>query len=203
MRYKMKIKINDYLTQKSLKTEGMQIPDCEIDPETIKIIMINEVPPKNPEDNFYSKAPEPDYMKTTLALFRDAGVNVNSIEDILALGIYITTAVKTPKTEYTVDPAVIKEQLPILKSELALFPNLRVIMLMGDVAKKAVNMIAKEQTGKNVIPSESTYKIRSGEFYFGNTRVMPSYIMTGKNLLIENGKCDTISEDIKAAMKLI
>jgi len=199
----MKIKIDDYLIQKGFKIAGMQIPYCEIDPEAIKIIMINEVPPKNPEDNFYSKAPEPDYMKTTLALFRDAGVNVNSIEDILALGIYITTAVKTPKVEYTVDPAVIKEQLPILKAELALFPNLCVVMLMGDVAKKAVNMIAKEQTGKNVIPSESTYKIRSEEFYLGHIRVIPSYIMTGKNLLIEKGKCDTISEDIKATMKVI
>ena len=28
----MKVKINDYLTQKGLKTEGLQIPDCEIDP---------------------------------------------------------------------------------------------------------------------------------------------------------------------------
>ncbi len=199
----MTIKITDYMTQKGLKIEGMQIPDCEIDPEKIKIIMISEVPPKNPEDGFYSKAPEPDYMKTTLALFRDAGVPVNSVGDILALGIYITTAVKTPKTEYTVDPAVIIEQLPILKAELALFPNLRVVMLMGDVAKKAVNMIAKEQTGKNVIPSAPTCRVRGGEFYLTQIRVMPSYIMTGKNLLIEPFKRDTVSEDIKTAMKLI
>ncbi len=198
----MTIKIIDYLAQKGLKTEGLQLPDCEIEPETIKIIMINEVPPQNPEDGFYSKAPEPDYMKTTLALFRDAGVMVNSIEDILALGIYITTAVKTPKTEYTVDPAVIKEQLPILKAELALFPNLRVVMLMGDVAKKSVNLIAKEQTGKNVIPSSPTCRIRGGEFYLNQIRVMPSYIMTGKNLLIEPFKRDTVSEDIKKAIKL-
>ena len=199
--------IKSYLTeialQNGLASESMQLPDCEIDPETIKIVMISEVPPQNPEDGFYSKAPEPDYMKTTLALFRDAGVMVNSIEDILALGIYITTAVKTPKTEYTVDPAVIKEQLPILKAELALFPNLRVVMLMGDVAKKAVNMIAKEQTKKNVIPSAPTCRVRGGEFYLNQLRVIPSYIMTGKNLLIEPFKRDTVSEDIKAAMKLI
>jgi uracil-DNA glycosylase len=53
----------------------------------------------------------------------------------------ITTAVKSPKTGYTVDDDVLKTHLPILEAELALFPNLKVIMLMGNVAKKAVNMI--------------------------------------------------------------
>ena len=31
----------------------------------------------------------------------------------------------------------IEESLPYLERELALFPNVKVIMLMGDVAKKA------------------------------------------------------------------
>lgn len=199
----MTVKITDYLAQKGLKTEGLQIPDCEIDPEKIKIIMISEVPPQNPEDGFYSKAPEPDYMKSTLGLFAAAGVQVGRMRDILDMGIYITTAVKSPKTGYTVDQAVIEAHLPILEAELALFPNLKAIMLMGDVAKKAVNMIAKEQTQKNVIPSAPTCRVRGGEFYLNQIRVMPSYIMTGKNLLIEPFKRDTVSEDIKAAMKLL
>lgn len=119
------------------------------------------------------------------------------------MGIYITTAVKSPKSSYTVDPAVIEAQLPILEAELALFPNLQVIMLMGDVAKKAVNMITKTRTKKNIIPSGATGRLRNNEYYWGGIRVMPSYIMTGKNLLIEPFKRDTVSEDIKAAMKLI
>ena len=146
--------------QNDLTAESLQFPDCELDPESIKVIMISEVPPKNPEDGFYSKASEPDYMKSTLGLFNAADVQVNNMQDILSMGIYITTAVKSPKTEYTVDPGVIKAHLPILKAELSLFPNLRVIMLMGDVAKKAFNMIAKTGTKRNVIPSDATCIVR-------------------------------------------
>ncbi len=41
----------------------------------------------------------------------------------------MTTVVKNPKTGYTVDLEVIKEHLPLLKAEIKLFPNLKVIML--------------------------------------------------------------------------
>lgn len=199
--------IKSYLTeiakQKEIATDFLQLPDCELDPEKIKVIMISEVPPRNPEDDFYSGALQPEYMKSTLGLFEKADVDVKSIQDILNTGIYITTAVKIPKTSYAVETGVIKEHLPILEAELALFTNLKVIMLMGDVAKKAVNMIAKAKTKKNIIPSQPTGRIRGNEYYWDGIRVFPSYIMTGKNLLIEPFKRDTISDDIRRMMALI
>ena len=172
-----------------------------IDFASIKVVMISEVPPQNVDDDFYSNAPNPDYVKSTIGLFQEAGVNVNTIQDILDLGIYITTAVKSPKTSYTVDGDVIKAQLPILEEELTAFPNLQAIFLAGDVAKKAVNMIVKARTKKNVIPSGSTCRIRHKEFWWGGIRVFPSYIITGKNLLIEKGKCGMITEDIRRMMQ--
>lgn len=42
----------------------------------------------------------------------------------------------------------IQDSLPYLEAELSLFPNVKVIMLMGDVAKKAFNMITKKATKK-------------------------------------------------------
>jgi uracil-DNA glycosylase len=102
-----------------------------------------------------------------------------------------------------VDTAVIKAHLPILKSELELFPALKVIGLMGDVAKKAVNMLAKADTGKNIIPGESTYKIRQNAYYWGSVRVFPSYIMTGGNILIEKSKCDMIADDIRRMLEAL
>jgi hypothetical protein len=199
--------IKAYLTeiavQNGLAAESLQFPDCELDPESVKVIMISEVPPKNPEDGFYSTAPEPDYMKSALGLFNAAGVQVNSMRDILGMGIYVTTAVKSPKTEYTVDPGVIKAHLPILKAELLLFGNLKGIMLMGDVAKKAINMITKAETKKNVIPSGPTGRLRHNEYFWGGIRVFPSYIMTGKNLLIEPFKRDCVTDDIRRMMEVI
>lgn len=199
--------IANYLSETAVKNglnpNALQLPNPDIDPDTIKVMMISEVPPQNPEDGFYSAAANPDYMRTTRGLFESAGLTVKSINDILDMGIYITTAVKAPKTGYTVDAAVIKSHLPILEAEIALFPDLKVIMLMGDVAKKAVNMIVKAKTKRNVIPTESTYKIRHNEYYWGAVRVFPSYIMTGGNILIEKSKCEMISDDIRKMTEVL
>lgn len=205
----MIIDIKEYLTKfiaaKKLfdNLDKLQLPNVNVDVENIKVIMINEVTPQNPEDFFYSQSERPDYMKTTLQLFKNAGADVNSIQDIINMGIYITTAVKCPKAGYSVDSNIIKTHAPILEEELKLFPNLSVVMLMGDVAKKAFNMITKKNTKKNVIPSESTYKIRKNEYYYNHIRVFPSYIMTGGNLLIEKSKVEMITEDIRKMLEII
>ena len=176
--------------------------DIDIDPLTIKAIMINEVVPSDPVQDFYG-APDTDYLKTTIPLLQGAGTAVSSIQEILQLGIYITNAVKAPKTEYVIDKSSIENSLPYLEAELSLFPNIKVIMLMGDVAKKAFNMIAKKSTKKNVIPAVSTYKLRNSEIYYADIRVMPSYIMTGKNILIEKSKATMATEDIATMLEII
>ena len=66
-----------------IAADTLDIPDCDLDTEKIKVVMISEVPPPNPGDGFYSSAGQPDYMKTTLGLFEKAGVDVKSMQDIL------------------------------------------------------------------------------------------------------------------------
>ena len=183
--------------------EAVLLPDVTLDTTKIKVMMINEVPPADVDDSFYSPAEDPAYMRTTLSLFQNAGVAVTGIQDILDRGIYLTTAVKSPKTGYEVDSDTLAAHLPILEKEIAAFAQLKVIMLMGDVAKKAFNRIAKNQTGRNAIPSGATYKIRGEEFHWNGKRVFPSYIMTGGNILIEKSKCEMISDDIKRMMTLL
>ena len=190
------------LEMKLGKANGIYLNDIEIDPFTIKTVMINEVVPSDPLQDFYG-ASDADYMKTTIPLFQGAGTEVSSIQDILQMGIYITNAVKTPKTEYAIDKSSIENSLPYLEAELSLLPNLKVIMLMGDVAKKAFNMITKKSTKKNVIPAVSTYKLRNSEIYYKGIRVMPSYIMTGRNILIEKSKVTMATEDIATMLEII
>ena len=201
----MLINVKEYLidTLPEEYDKLLQLPDVQIDSDKIKCIMINEVPPINPDDGFYGNSADPDYMKTTRELFRAVGIPVNNISEILDMGIYITTAVKIPKQQYTVPKELINQHLPILEKEIELFPNIKVVMLMGDVAKTAFNEIAKRKTSKRVIPSGSTYKIRGLQFYYGQVRVFPSYIMTGGNILIEKSKRNMISEDIKEMMKVL
>lgn len=194
--------IKKELETKAGITKGIYLNNIDIDPLAIKAIMINEVVPSDPLQDFYG-TPDADYLKTTIPLLQGAGTDVASIQDILKIGIYITNAVKTPKTEYTIDKNSIENSLPYLEAELSLFPNIKVIMLMGDVAKKAFNMITKKLTKKNVIPAISTYKLRNSEIYYRDIRVMPSYIMTGGNILIEKSKVTMATEDIATMLEII
>lgn len=120
-------------------------------------MMINEVVPEQPEDDFYGNGPAPLYLSTTLSLFRRAGFPALSIREVTDAGIYITNAVKRPKRKSAVPQEMMEESLPVLERELSLFPNLRAVMLMGDVAKKAFNMIARRKTGKSAVPAGSTH----------------------------------------------
>ena len=183
-------------------TNSIYLNNIEIDPLTIKAIMINEVVPSDASQDFYG-VPDADYLKTTIPLFQGAGAKVNSMQDILQMGIYITNAVKTPKTEYAIEKSSIEDSLPYLEAELSLFPHVKVIMLMGDVAKKAFNMITKKATKKNVVSAVSTYKLRTTEIYYNGIRVMPSYIMTGGNILIEKSKVAMATEDIATMLEII
>src|SRR3990172_492085 len=118
------------------------IPSAEVRSDTISIIMISEAAAVDPKDNYYSKG-NSLFQQTTVQAFNDAGQGVKSIKDILDLGVYLTTAVKCAKTAYGIKAGTIEECSLILERELALFPNAKVFMLMGDVAIKAVNYIAK------------------------------------------------------------
>ena len=194
--------IQKELEAKVGKRSNIYLNNIEIDPLMIKAIMINEVVPSDALQDFYG-VPDADYLKTTIPLFQGAGAEVKSIQDILQMGIYITNAVKTPKTKYAIEKSSIEDSLPYLEAELSLFPNVKVIMLMGDVAKKSFNMITKKATRKNVIPAVSTYKLRTTEIYYKGIRVMPSYIMTGGNILIEKSKVAMATEDIATMIEII
>ena len=194
--------IQNELEAKVGRRSSIYLNNIEIDPLMIKAIMINEVVPSDALQDFYG-VPDADYLKTTIPLFQGAGAEVKSIQDILQMGIYITNAVKTPKTGYVIEKNSIEDSLPYLEAELSLFPNVKVIMLMGDVAKKSFNMITKKATRKNVIPAVSTYKLRTTEIYYKGIRVMPSYIMTGGNILIEKSKVAMATEDIATMLEII
>jgi uracil-DNA glycosylase len=178
------------------------IPYLEIDPRKIKALMISESPPENPADYFYAPG-SPDHLQTTLQAFNDGGIAVKSMKQILYRGFYLTTAIKCAKIRYAIDSQTIKNCARILEREINFFTNLEVFLLMGDVAIKAFNEISRRQTGQKAIPAGSTYKIRQEAFTFQNKRVIPSYVQTGKNYLIERSKRRMIAEDIQVAWQLI
>jgi len=178
------------------------MPEVDIDPQNVSIVLIAEAAPTDPGDYYYAKG-NPLFEKTTMLAFQDAGANVSSMKDILGLGVYLTTAVKCGKTGYGIKASTIQECSHLLEKELALFPHLEVFLLMGDVAIKAINYIARRVGEARVIPAGATYKIRGGEFYFRGKRAFPSYLQAGPSFFIEKSKRRMIAEDIRAALRLV
>jgi hypothetical protein len=186
-----------------VKHECYIIPDIEVQAEDISIIMISEAAPADPGDYYYATGGASLFQQTTIQAFRDAGVNVSTIRDILNLGVYLTTAIKCGKIGYGIQTSTIKECSHILEQELDLFPNTKIIMLMGDVAIKALNYIAKRAGEERVIPAGSTYKLRGQAYFFRGKRVFPSYLQAGPSFFIEKSKRNTIAADIAEALSLV
>jgi uracil-DNA glycosylase len=177
------------------------VPDVAVRPDTVSIILISEAAPARAEDYYYADG-QSLFEQTTVQAFQDAGARVSSIRDILAAGVCLTTAVKCGKTGYGVKAGTIEECSRLLETEIALFPKLRVFLLMGDVAIKAVNYIGKRTGHGRVIPAGSTYKIRGQQYSFRDARVFPSYLQAGPSFFIEKSKRRMIAEDIAAALAL-
>ncbi|OGO30212.1 MAG: hypothetical protein A2Z16_02985 [Chloroflexi bacterium RBG_16_54_18] len=177
------------------------VPSVEINPDSVTIIMISEASPADPADYYYA-AGQPSFQQTTVTAFNDAGIQVSTIRDLLDMGVYFTSAVKCGKTGYGLQTQTIKECSHILEKELDLFPLVKAYLLMGDVAIKAVNEIARRAGAGRVIPAGSTYKLRGQEYHFRGARAFPSYLQVGPSFNIEKSKRRMIAEDIAAALKI-
>jgi hypothetical protein len=96
------------------KHDAYCVPQIELDPRHVSIILISEATPANLEDNYYADG-EPMFARTTVQAFQDAGAQVKSIQDILDQGVYLTTAIKCGKTGYGIQTATIEECSLILE----------------------------------------------------------------------------------------
>jgi uracil-DNA glycosylase len=170
-----------------VKIDRYHMPAFDVEPEEISIVLISEAAPDDPKDHY--DGPEGSlFEKTTLLAFQDAGVQVDSLADLSAMGIYFTTAVKCAKQGYGLQTQTVQHCSRVLEQELSLFPNVRAYLLMGDVAIKSINAIAHRQGMGRVIPAGSTYKLRGGDYPFRSGWALPSYLQAGPAFFIEKTK---------------
>jgi uracil-DNA glycosylase len=185
-----------------VKHESYLVPEVEVEPSKVRLAMISEAAPSDAADYYYAPG-EPLYGQTTVLAFRDAGVNVSSMHDLVDRGFYFSTAVKCGKQAYGLSASTVRQCSHILEQELALFPSLSAIMLMGDVAIKALNHVARGAKEGPVIPSGPTYRMRSGRYFWRGRRVFPSYLQAGPAFFIEKSKRRMIAEDIRGALESV
>ncbi len=183
----------------AMNHEAFSVPEADIDPEKVRLVLIAEAPPADPREGMYA-GPEALHAQTTLLAFQEGGLQVPSVAALLERGIYLTTAVKCAKTGYAVDRVTIANCSLLLEHELAPLTEVRAYLLMGDVAIRALNEIARRRTGRRVIPAGATYKLRSGTYMYGQARAYPSYLQAGPSFFIEKSKRRMIAEDIASAL---
>ena len=178
------------------------VPGAVANPDTVTVVMVAEAPPPDPAD-WFGAGPDALYTRTTVQAFRDAGEDVTTLEDVLDLGVYLTTAIKCGKTGYGISTDTVRACSVLLETELGVFPLARALMLMGDSAIKAVNAIARRNGELRVVPAGSTYKLRGGDYRFRGMKVFPSYVQAGPAFFIEKSKRQMIAEDIAAALAYV
>jgi hypothetical protein len=167
----------------------------------IRVIMIAAAPPADPAEPL-ADYNDPVIRAETLAAFRAAGFEVATVADIRNLGVYVTSAVKCPKIGFGLKPETIGNCSKLLEAELAMFPNVKSILLMGNTAIKAINEIATRQLGEPVIPTGSAYKVKCHEYRFGEISLFPSYPASGRNLSVEGDRTEVIAVDIRNAIEV-
>jgi hypothetical protein len=181
------------------RQESYQVPPIDIDPAGIKLVLISETAPADLSEYYYGSC-DALFARTTVQAFQEAGARAGTIQELLEMGIYFTTAVKCGKYDYAVAGSTVTHCAALLDHEIALFPNVKAYLLMGDVAIKGFNTVARRNGEGRVIPAGSTYKIRGGEFNYHGSRVFPSYLQAGPSYGIEKSKQRMIAEDIRKAL---
>lgn len=170
-----------------------------VDLRVVRIVLVSECAPADPADG-YDAPGEPLFARTTLQAFREGGLDVATMGELRRAGVWCTEAVRCPKAGSSVSASTIGRCSVLLEQELARFPNVAALLLMGDVAIKAVNAIARRAGEPRPVPAGATYRIRGGDFRFRGMRVFPSYLQAGPAYFIEASKRRMIAEDIRAAL---
>ena len=179
-----------------------EIAGRAIDPGRVRMIVVAEAPAPDAADGLFAPG-LPFYLETTLDAFRAAGLEAGSRRELEARGIYLTTAIKCAKVGYGVGRPTVEACSRLLEKEIDLFPDARAIMLMGDVAIGAFNAIARRRSGKRLVPSGPTWRLRGGEYWFEGKRVFPSYLQTGRSYLIERSKREMVAADLRAGLAVV
>jgi uracil-DNA glycosylase len=173
-----------------------------VDPAAIRMMAVCEALPATGDD-FLSAPRDSMFVANLIAAFQSGGAEIDSLHDLAPMGVYLTVAVKAPKVDATISTASINEHARSLAEELDALANVRVVVLMGDVAIEAMNAVARRVGRPRVIPPGSTYKLRHAEYHYRDVRVLPSYLPTGRSYLIERSKREMIAEDLRLALRLM
>ena len=192
----MVINTKTYLMQyvsenmKDSPVSELRLPDYDIDTDKVKGLIVHE-DPTNTDDDYF-----------TVPYFINSGYCVDSVSDVLDLGIYMTSAIKNEKAGKNDETSAITTHMPLLWHEISLFKNLKAVILAGHMSIKTFNFLAKWKTGKSLIPGNTLSRMRQKEYAFKGIRIIPSYKMI-MNFVPESERGGAVCSDLKTMRTII
>ena len=94
------------------KTCGIRI--CMTDVKAIRALLINEVVPDDPRQDFHG-SDTGAYAGSLISLFQKAGIGFRSMKDIDESGITVINAVNTPKQGRKITSLQMEESMPAFR----------------------------------------------------------------------------------------
>ncbi len=188
--------------RKKLKLAWVTLPEISISPKNIKGVMINDIVPEHDDDDFYAGV-NGAYFKSVNAIFKKVNYDFGSMEELLDQGIYLTSAVKNKTEGKPLSTETIESHAELLEKELSLFPNLQVVILNGDIAIQAFNIITKRNTGEPLIETGDEKLIKESTYRYGGLTIIPSYHLMDRHKEDMNDQNKQIAKDINTMFDLI
>jgi hypothetical protein len=179
--------------------ENFSVPGINLQPDQVRIVMICEAAPADRGDDFYA-TPAGLFAQTTVKAFNFAGVQAASIQDLLAEGIYCTSAVKCSKVGERLKKKTVQRCSRLLERELALFPNVKAYLLMGDTALNAFKALLERAGEGEIIPDQAIFHLRGQKLTFQGKRIQPTYLHTMQSFFTEKVKQAAVRDDIRRAL---
>ncbi len=163
-------------------------------------MLISEAAPADPEDYYYA-AGEPLFQQTTVQAFKDAGTAVESVQDILDLGVYLTTAVKCGKTGYGIQAGTVECSAHPGAGAGAL-PQRSSLPADGRRGHPGGQRDRPARRPGPRDPGRLDLQDPRPGIFLPRRRAFPSYLQAGPSFFIEKSKRQMIAEDIAAALSL-
>jgi|GEM_PF-5013987 len=186
-----------------IRTEPTQTVSSPVDPAGVRVLILTDACPEDAREHFTASDPDTPAWQNTQQLFAAAGLQVGCYQDLLEHGIAMETCLDGLRPR-RLSPFHLSSGAARIEAMLGRFPNLKALMLMGEVAIRCFHHLTRPRwSSRRQRSSEHEYQIRGVESFLGPVQVFPSYLHTAAGFLQERARCRTVIEQLETVMQQV
>jgi hypothetical protein len=160
--------------------------------------MLTDTLPEEPHEHYIYSDPANVAWQNTRSLFAEAGVTVRSYQDLLDQGVLMDPCLDLIRPG-RISPWHIRYGAVRISEWLTRLPQLRAIGLMGDVAIRCFNEMARPRwaSARRLLPGDANYRMQGNRFFLGRIEVFPTYLHTSATFPLERAKQKALADDME------